>query len=69
MLYMNTSDVRNAFNFTYLTPDDKVQQRLSLQVLERQGRRRWRQVNTFNTDPLLFALRENGRLRLADARN
>ena len=67
MLYMNTSDNRYAFDFTYLTPDDELHDRLSLQVLERRGAGQWRQIDTFSADAVLFALRESGLLRLREA--
>ena len=67
MLYMTTSDEQIAFDFTYPTPDDELHNRLALQVLERRGQGRWRQLDTFSADAVLFALRESGLLRLREA--
>ena len=66
MLYMTTTDERHDFDFTYITPDDELHIRLSLQVLECRSRGEWRLVNTFSTDAELFALRESGLLRLKE---
>ena len=63
MLYMTTSDQRYAFDFTYPTPDDEMNNRLSLQVLESRGPGEWSQVDCVGADALMFALRESGLLR------
>ena len=66
MLYMTTSDQKIAFDFTYPTPDDELHNRLSLQVLARQGPGQWRQLDCFSADAVLFALRESGLIRLRE---